>query len=113
MSATLTPVQSTNKQPVDAGTRGLHGLRSLWRMATANGKVTIGLVIVAFFVLLALIGPLFVASNPNAFGSDISLSPSGAHPLGTTSYGQDVLAQVVVGARVIGGVGLHHWDHRD
>ena len=106
MSATLTPVQSTNKQPVDAGTRGLHGLRSLWRMATANGKVTIGLVIVTFFVLLALIGPLFVASNPNAFGSDISVSPSGAHPLGTTSYGQDVLAQVVVGARVSVALGF-------
>jgi peptide/nickel transport system permease protein len=34
------------------------------------------------------------------------MSPSMAHPLGTTSYGQDVLAQVVVGARVSVALGF-------
>ena len=76
-------------------------LRGLWRLATANTKVTIGLVIVLFFVLLALLGPLFVRTDPSAFGQAVSVSPSGAHLLGTTSYGQDVLDQVIVGvARV-------------
>ncbi len=81
-------------------------LRSLWTMATANRKVTIGVVIVLFFVLLALIGPLFVHGDPNAFGPDVSQPPSLSHPLGTTSYGQDVLAQVVVGARVSVALGF-------
>lgn len=75
-------------------------LRDLWRRLTANTKVTIGLIIVGFFVLLALVGPFFVKGDANAFGADVSVAPSQAHLLGTTSYGQDVLAQVIVGARV-------------
>jgi peptide/nickel transport system permease protein len=81
-------------------------LRILWQLATFNRKVTIGVLIVGFFVLLALVGPLFVRTDPNAFGPDLSMSPSMAHPLGTTSYGQDVLAQVVVGARVSVALGF-------
>lgn len=81
-------------------------LRGLKRIATANGKVTFGLAVVSFFVLLALVGPFFVTSHPNGFGSDIGAGPSAAHPLGTTSYGQDVLAQVVVGARVSVALGF-------
>jgi len=90
------PLESSDEPPGGEPTR----LRSLWRLATANTKVAIGLVIVGFFVLLAIFGPLLVHGNANAFGSDLSVSPSAAHPLGTTSYGQDVLAQVIVGARV-------------
>jgi peptide/nickel transport system permease protein len=89
----------------DAG-EDRRGVRAVWRAATANGKVTLGLVLVGFFVLLALIGPLFIRFDANAFGSELSLPPSGAHPLGTTSYGQDVLAQVVVGARVSVALGF-------
>lgn len=81
-------------------------LRGLWHMATASRKVTIGLVIVGFFVLLAIFGPLFVKGDANAFGADLSAAPSPAHVLGTTTYGQDVLAQVVVGARVSVALGF-------
>src|SRR5574340_220208 len=81
-------------------------VRASWRALTANHNVTIGLVIVVAFVLLALIGPLFVGVDPNTFGSDTSASPSTAHLLGTTSYGQDVLAQVVVGSRVSVALGF-------
>ncbi|HEX9036023.1 MAG TPA: ABC transporter permease [Ktedonobacterales bacterium] len=81
-------------------------LRDAWRALTSNAKVTVGLVIVVLFILLAAAGPLFIHSDPNAFGTDISASPSLAHPLGTTSYGQDVLAQVVYGARVSVALGF-------
>src|SRR5215469_6878404 len=92
----------TNENDTSLGAR----LRGFWRAATANGKVTFGLIIVGFFVLLALFSPLLVHSDANAFGSDISAAPSAAHPLGTTSYGQDVLAQVIVGARVSVALGF-------
>ena len=72
MTASRIPLESTS-EPI-AGVR----LRSFWRAATANTKVTIGLVIVLFFVLLALVGPFFVPSDVNAFGSDLSASPSAA-----------------------------------
>jgi peptide/nickel transport system permease protein len=81
-------------------------LRGLWRAATANGKVTVGLVIVVFFVVLALASPLLVRGDANAFGPDTSVGPSAAHWLGTTTYGQDVLAQVIVGSRVSVALGF-------
>jgi peptide/nickel transport system permease protein len=80
--------------------------RDLWRAATANGKVTVGLIIVVFFVVMALASPLIVRGDANAFGPDTSLGPSPAHWLGTTSYGQDVLAQVIVGSRVSVALGF-------
>ncbi|QCQ16797.1 ABC transporter permease [Microbacterium sp. RG1] len=69
----------------------------------ANGKVTFGVIVLGFFVLLALFGQLLL----DIFGLDarandisaISQPPSPQHLLGTTQFGQDVLAQVVEGAR--------------
>lgn len=81
-------------------------LRGSWRALTANRNVTIGLVIVVALVVLALVGPLFVRVDPNAFGSDTCANPSAAHLLGTTSYGQDVLAQVIVGSRISVALGF-------
>ena len=68
-------------------------------------KIWAGLVIVVFFVLLAAVGPLLVGDPIK--GSPLGLTgPSGAHWLGTTQSGQDVLAQLVNGARVSLGVGF-------
>ncbi len=82
------------------------GRRGFWRAVTANRKVTLGLIVVVAFTLLAIFGPFFVGSDVNAFGLDRSAPPSGAHLLGTTAYGQDVLAQVVVGARASVALGF-------
>jgi peptide/nickel transport system permease protein len=68
-----------------------------------------GTVILAVFVLTALLGPLFV-HNADAFSEDKLAHPSLAHWLGTTQTGQDVFAQLVESTRgtlLIGiGVGL-------
>ncbi|MBB2976612.1 peptide/nickel transport system permease protein [Microbacterium endophyticum] len=68
-----------------------------------NGKVTFGVIVLGFFVLLAIFGGLFLdifGLNPRANDiSAISQPPSAQHLLGTTQFGQDVLAQVVEGAR--------------
>ena len=100
MSVSSAPFDTRNERSLGARLRGL------WRLLTFNGKVTIGLIIVIFFVLLALVGPLFVTSDPNAFGPDRTAGPSAAHPLGTTFFGQDVLAQVIVGSRVSVALGF-------
>src|SRR5262249_25515622 len=100
MSVSAAPIETEHERTLGARLRGL------WHLATFNGKVTIGLVIVIFFVLLALFGPLIIRSDPNAFGPELRASPSGAHPLGTTSYGQDVLDQVIVGSRVSVALGF-------
>ncbi|HEY7355696.1 MAG TPA: ABC transporter permease [Ktedonobacterales bacterium] len=81
-------------------------LRACWHVVTLNRKVAAGFVVVGFFVLLALFGPLLVHQDPTAFSDDILASPSAAHWLGTTLSGQDVLAQVVDGARASMALGF-------
>ena len=65
----------------------------------ANPKVAIGLGIVGFFLLVAILGPLIIQQDPTALSSAVLQPPSSAHWLGTTQTGQDVFAQVVVGTR--------------
>ena len=64
-----------------------------------SAKMRLGLGIVGFFFVVALAGPLVVHTDPTAFSADQLQPPSLAHWLGTTQTGQDVFAQVVLGAR--------------
>lgn len=66
----------------------------------SNPKIAVGVGIVAFFVLVALAAPLLTPYSPDATLVNGSLPPSSAHILGTTGLGQDMLAQLVYGARV-------------
>src|SRR5258708_5446834 len=75
-------------------------VHALWRIFTLNRKATVGICIVLFFVLVALIGPLFIHTDPSAFSNDVLIPPSTAHWLGTTQTGQDIFSQLVVGTRV-------------
>ena len=74
-----------------------------------NRKALAGLVLLGIFLGMALLGPALVG-DPTDFVARPLEPPSGAHWLGTTGQGQDVLWQTVAGARpmlVVGfGVGL-------
>lgn len=71
-----------------------------------SGKVRAGLIIVAVFVVIALVGPLVAQHDPRSTSFDMLQPPSGTYWLGTTQSGQDVFAQFVYGARVSLLVGL-------
>lgn len=58
----------------------------------------LGLTLVGAIVLLAVVGPALVG-DPDALVARPLEPPSAAHWLGTTGQGQDVLAQLVWGAR--------------
>ncbi|HZC06111.1 MAG TPA: ABC transporter permease [Ktedonobacterales bacterium] len=62
-------------------------------------RMRIGLAIFACFALMAIFGPLLVRADPQGMTSAILEAPSAAHWLGTTQTGQDVLAQLLNGAR--------------
>lgn len=68
-----------------------------------SARVRTGLAILAFFLLLAFVGPLVLSAMgrtaENIDYTQLGRPPSGAHPLGTTENGQDVLNQLVFGAR--------------
>lgn len=67
-------------------------------------KVRVGLSVLGFFAVLAIFGPWLTEDllgvDPRANDiTAIAAAPGGDHPLGTTQFGQDVLAQVIAGAR--------------
>jgi peptide/nickel transport system permease protein len=62
-------------------------------------KILIGLGILAVFVLVALIGPWLAPDDPSATSVALLQGPSAAHLLGTTQSGEDVLSELLVGAR--------------
>ncbi|MFB9275575.1 dipeptide/oligopeptide/nickel ABC transporter permease/ATP-binding protein [Cohnella cellulosilytica] len=72
--------------------------------AAALGKIGMGLI--ALVVLLALIGPLAVPYDAKERSGGPLEAPSAAHWLGTNDIGQDILAELVSGARVSLTVGI-------
>ncbi|GAA4842182.1 ABC transporter permease [Luteimicrobium xylanilyticum] len=71
-----------------------------------NAKSITGLVILAVFVVLAIIGPWIAPHNPNDVSLDLLAPPSGSHWLGTDHLGRDVFSQLLVGTRSVMIVGL-------
>ncbi|MGH3732428.1 MAG: ABC transporter permease [Acidimicrobiales bacterium] len=62
-------------------------------------KVLLGSAIVGFFIILTVVGPYVAPYNPSNTSFAPNLTPSAAHWFGTTSLGQDIFSQVLVGAR--------------
>ncbi|MFI6724354.1 ABC transporter permease [Streptomyces sp. R-74717] len=81
------------------------------RQFLTHGKVRIGLAVFGGFLLVALVGPWLVSSvlgtDPHRIDYDaLGVAPGGDHLLGTTTSGQDVLAQLIAGCRGSVEVGL-------
>jgi peptide/nickel transport system permease protein len=62
-------------------------------------KVIVGLVILGFFLLLMIFGPYLAPYSPDNTSFAPLLTPSAHHWFGTTSLGQDIFSQTLVGAR--------------
>jgi peptide/nickel transport system permease protein len=99
----LSGASATTPSPLLHSTHKDSELESRWRTAggwlAANPKVAIGLGIVGFFLMVAILGPLIIHQDPTALSSAVLQPPSSAHWLGTTQTGQDIFAQAVVGTR--------------
>lgn len=70
------------------------------RRMIAQPKAVIGLVILTLFILMAVLAPLLAPYDPYEYIDLPHQAPSGAHWLGTTGQGQDVLSQLIWGSRV-------------
>ena len=97
------PAPEANAIPVQA-----HRGKYVWQQISGNRKASTGLIIVGFFILLAIFGPIILPQDPHAFSTAVLEPPSTAHWFGTTSFGEDVFVQTVVGARfsVFMGLGI-------
>jgi peptide/nickel transport system permease protein len=81
--------------------------RRFRRVFLARPVVVVGLVIIAFFILSAVLASVVAPYDPNAIDVANALqSPSGSHLLGTDALGRDTLSRVIYGARTSLIIGL-------
>jgi peptide/nickel transport system permease protein len=80
-------------------------LQRIWEgisILFASKTAVVGLVIVMFWVLVAIFAPLLTPYGPT--DQDYTAqnqAPSRAHPLGTDSLGRDIWSRLIYGARVV------------
>ncbi|HEY5223851.1 MAG TPA: ABC transporter permease [Microbacteriaceae bacterium] len=73
---------------------------AIWRAIRSSGKALTGAILLFIFLIAAIFPQLFTSvKDPNDRAYGLSLPPSGEHLLGTTSFGQDIWAQLVWGTR--------------
>lgn len=72
----------------------------------ANKKALVGVIIVTFFVLVAVLAPVIASGDPTKFVGPPNREPSSQWIFGTEGQGKDVFAQTVWGARVSLTVGF-------
>jgi peptide/nickel transport system permease protein len=80
-----------------------------WRLYRGNRQGMVGLGVMAFFILLALVSPLLVSPEdiePATAMGDPNHPPYAGYPLGTDNFGRSVLDLVIVGSRISLLVGI-------
>ena len=96
-------------EPADVGSRESERIsappsgffRDAWRQLKKNRGSVIGLAVISFLILMAIIGPWL--TQYTYFGQNLSSQyqgPSASHWFGTDSFGRDQWARVWYGARV-------------
>ncbi|MFN8675189.1 MAG: ABC transporter permease [Thermomicrobiales bacterium] len=69
-------------------------------------KVAIGLVLLAILAFIAVFGSWLAPYHPDADDFGLLEPPSLQHPMGTDSFGRDLLSRLLVGTRVSFSVGF-------
>jgi peptide/nickel transport system permease protein len=106
------PLDTTVKERKSAKsvqkTANMGAVREMLYFAFRNNKLVIGLSVVVFFLLLALIGPHLSHSTGIEYSGINSHPPTLKHGyyLGTTNDGRDIFAQFVRGLRLAFTVGV-------
>jgi peptide/nickel transport system permease protein len=103
MAVPAADVKAVQALPIDAIAG--RAKRRRFRFLTGS-KTMIGLSVLVFFVVIAVIGEWIAPYDPSARSNDLLEGPSGRHWFGTTHLGQDIFSQVVVGTRSVMLVGL-------
>jgi peptide/nickel transport system permease protein len=74
--------------------------RKTWKRLLRRGGAMLGLAVVAFFVLLAILAPWLAPHDPlGTSWSAVRAAPSATHLFGADELGRDVLSRIIWGAR--------------
>lgn len=65
-----------------------------------EGETIFGGIVLILFVIVAVFAPVLAPYDPRAFTGKPAERPSAAHPLGTNDIGQDILSELIFGARI-------------
>jgi len=79
----------------------------MWDALRENTAAVVGLIIILFLMVLAILGPLVMPYDPNF--SDMTMSfihPNAQHWFGTDQLGRDILSRIIAGTRISLTVGL-------
>jgi peptide/nickel transport system permease protein len=82
------------------GAGRLDSWRTSWAILRANRQSMLGLTILAFFTIVAIVGPFIVGPIDKAGTYKSLLDPSWEHPFGTDRSGRDLLVVNVWATRV-------------
>ncbi|MFD1717060.1 ABC transporter permease [Georgenia deserti] len=97
------PLTDRGRGPVTGGQQAPGRFVSLARAGRTiwgNRKARAGVIILGVFVVMALVAPVLAPYSPTDNSFERSMDASGAHWLGTTAAGEDVLSQLIYGARI-------------
>ncbi len=98
-NAQALPTQDENPRAVRHG-KPVSTQMDFLRRTVTQPKAVIGLVLMAFFILMAIFAPLIAPYDPSQYVDLPHQPPSAQFWLGTTGQGQDVFSQMVWGARI-------------
>jgi peptide/nickel transport system permease protein len=99
-------VPATIDQSDSAGAERRSRASRFLTLVKRDRKAQFGFIVLSLFAIGALVGPVILVYDPNAMAFDMLMSPSWAHPLGTDDLGRDLLARILMGARVSLFVGV-------
>ena len=80
--------------------------RRVHRLPRLELETTLSAAVLALFLLVALAAPILAPYDPHTFPGRPLERPGAAHPLGTNDAGQDILSELIYGARISLAVGL-------
>ena len=84
-----------------------HGLAYPLGLARRSPTFVVGLVIVLFFLLLAVFAPLIAPFNPTqSFSYEVLQAPGGRFFFGSDGNGMDVFSRVIYGSRYAFGIAI-------
>lgn len=81
--------------------------RTWWQVLVKQRLALAGLIIITFFLLMALVGPHFAPYTPTEMDpANSRQAPSAAHWFGTDEFGRDIFTRLLYGARISFQVGV-------
>lgn len=106
-----TPPNEKADEPI-VGTRQREEFINAFRQVFHNPLAKVGAVLLVFFLLMALFGPMVAPHDPDVHQTNPDGSwyknqgPTADHPLGTNTQGQDLFSRLLYGARIAMIAGL-------